>query len=577
VVAQQERDHRAADGSHVGRQQRLVRRAAHQPAGDRSGRVFYDWKWQGVWQYADSVAMKAFNANGSTFKAGDPRVADINNDGKINADDRMIVGTSYPKWIGSFYNRFAGRASTSRPADVEGGLHIHGRHAAELHRRLGVIADMDYWMPNNPTNKNPAPNLGQVERTYATTRLYTDGSHWRVRNLTFGYTMNAPRWQDRRAEHPVLRHRAGPVHRVELPWHRSGSCGRRTNAAHDPDRHEHLLVDETTTMTRTQMKRILLGTVTLGIAALAGCVDLDEKLITGVSSEYYSTPDGLNAAVVASYSQLRGYYGREQLISLAQAGTDTWSDADQAGSNNREFGGYTGGMNSTVAPLANTWNPAYQMINTLNAALDRGPSTSGIPAATRTLAGRSALPARLRILHAGADVWQRDALDAREQGCRGPGVRDTAPKVYEAILADLDSADHVVAVTQARSGRATRGAARALRSKVYLTRAYRAYSPNKQADFQRASTTRRPLSPPAPTRSRRTTPISGAWPRQRIRDDRASARTPDTTPHNQNSSSPCSSRTTSRTTTAATSTTICTWCTSASTTTTRSASASHVT
>ena len=127
------------------------------------------------------------------------------------------------------------------------------------------------------------------------------------------------------------------------------------------------------------MKRLLVGIVTLGIAAFAGCVDLDEKLITGVSSEYYSTPDGLNAAVVASYSQLRSYYGREQLISLAQAGTDTWSDADQAASNNREFGGYTGGLNSTVAPLANTWNPAYQMINTLNAALDRGPSTAGIP------------------------------------------------------------------------------------------------------------------------------------------------------------------------------------------------------
>ena len=65
-------------------------------------------------------------------------------------------------------------------------------------------------------------------------------------------------------------------------------------------------------------------------------------------------------------------------------------------------------------------------------------------------------------------------------------VRDTAPKVYEAILADLDSAITLLPVTQADRGRATRGAARTLRSKVYLTRAYRAYSPNKQADFQAA-------------------------------------------------------------------------------------------
>ena len=45
-------------------------------------------------------------------------------------------------------------------------------------------------------------------------------------------------------------------------------------------------------------------------------MNLDEKLITGVSSQYYSTPDGLSSAVIASYAQLRGYYGREQLMSL---------------------------------------------------------------------------------------------------------------------------------------------------------------------------------------------------------------------------------------------------------------------
>ena len=56
--------------------------------------------------------------------------------------------------------------------------------------RLGVIGDTDYWTPTNPTNRNPSPNVGQVERLYATSRLYTDGSHWRVRNITVGYTMS---------------------------------------------------------------------------------------------------------------------------------------------------------------------------------------------------------------------------------------------------------------------------------------------------------------------------------------------------------------------------------------------------
>ncbi len=58
--------------------------------------------------------------------------------------------------------------------------------------------------------------------------------------------------------------------------------------------------------------------------------------------------------------------------------------ADQSGSNNKDFDSYDGGLNSTVAPLANTWNPAYQAINTLNAALDRGPDAHGISAALKS-------------------------------------------------------------------------------------------------------------------------------------------------------------------------------------------------
>ena len=234
------------------------------------------------------------------------------------------------------------------------------------------------------------------------------------------------------------------------------------------------------------MKRHLVFTFGL-VAALGGCVDLDEELISGVSSQYYSTPDGLNAAVVAGYSQLRSYYGREQLISLTQVGTDTWMAADQSGSNNKDFDSYGGGFNSTVAPLANTWNPAYQSINTLNAALERGPNTQGIPASTkaRLLAEAHFLRALnyfTLVQHFG-DV----TLTLKEnQGVVATAERAPASEVYAAIIADLDTAVRDLPVTQTELGRATRGAALTLRSKVYLTRAYKEYSPNKQADFQAA-------------------------------------------------------------------------------------------
>jgi len=44
--------------------------------------------------------------------------------------------------------------------------------------------------------ENPAPTTGAVDRLYAATRLYTDGSHWRIRNITAGYTFS-PRFANR--------------------------------------------------------------------------------------------------------------------------------------------------------------------------------------------------------------------------------------------------------------------------------------------------------------------------------------------------------------------------------------------
>jgi hypothetical protein len=236
------------------------------------------------------------------------------------------------------------------------------------------------------------------------------------------------------------------------------------------------------------MKRILISTVSLGlVAGFVACTSLDEKLVTGVSSDYYATPDGLNSAVIASYSQLRGFYGREQLLSLTQVGTDTWMAADQSGSNNKDFDNYGGGLNSGVSPLANTWNPAYQAINTLNTALDRGPETEGLaPAVKQSLLGEAHF---LRALNYFTLVQQFGDVTLNLHESKGVVVtaaRDSAAAVYRAIIADLDSAVTMLPVTQTDVGRATKGAAQTLRSKVYLTRAYKPYSPSKQADFQAA-------------------------------------------------------------------------------------------
>ncbi len=159
---------------------------------DGQRQVFYDFKYVGVWQYADTLEMKKFNAKGATFKVGDPRVADLNGDYRISADsDRTFIGDTYPGWTASWSNRF-----TYKSFDISGLLTAKWNYMfidqtpRSYNGRFNNVADLDYWTPTNPTNKNQAPTTGAVDRLYAATRLYTDGSHWRIRNITAGYTID---------------------------------------------------------------------------------------------------------------------------------------------------------------------------------------------------------------------------------------------------------------------------------------------------------------------------------------------------------------------------------------------------
>ena len=105
--------------------------------------------------------MKQFNANGSTFKFGDPRVADINGDGKIDANDRTFVGDSYPSWTGSMSNRVTWHGwDVSALVTAKWNYTFIDGTPRSYFGRFNNVADLDYWTPTNPTNKNPAPTTG---------------------------------------------------------------------------------------------------------------------------------------------------------------------------------------------------------------------------------------------------------------------------------------------------------------------------------------------------------------------------------------------------------------------------------
>jgi hypothetical protein len=153
--------------------------------------VFYDYRKIGIWQTEEAEMAASYG-----YKPGDIKVEDINNDGAINADDRVILGSSIPKWTMGLTSRmefkgfdFSFFIFTRQGSTIQSGFHngSAGR-ANSLFGRYNNLK-VDYWTPTNPTNAYPRPNSTNANGTVlGTAGIYYDGSFVKVRNITLGYT-----------------------------------------------------------------------------------------------------------------------------------------------------------------------------------------------------------------------------------------------------------------------------------------------------------------------------------------------------------------------------------------------------
>ena len=151
--------------------------------------VIYDLEKAGIWQTNEADAAKAL---GSTV--GQIKVVDKNGDGKINADDRSILGTDVPDWSGGITNRFSYKG-------FDLNFFIYARMGQWLisgfHRDLNQLAGryqqmyVDYWTPNNPTNAFPQPKSNQEFPVNNGAIINFDGSFVKLRNINFGYTFSS--------------------------------------------------------------------------------------------------------------------------------------------------------------------------------------------------------------------------------------------------------------------------------------------------------------------------------------------------------------------------------------------------
>jgi hypothetical protein len=166
-------------------------------------RVWYDYEFNGIWQMADSAEARRFNR-----RPGDVRVVDQNGDGRISLDaDRVVMGRhpEFPAWTGSLANRFDFSGfDLSSLITARWGYTIRSNvWPGQMSARYNQPR-MDYWTPENPSNRWPRPYRTSENTVDGNALQFFNGSHWRVRNVTLGYTL-PPTLASRLARDSALR------------------------------------------------------------------------------------------------------------------------------------------------------------------------------------------------------------------------------------------------------------------------------------------------------------------------------------------------------------------------------------
>ena len=221
-------------------------------------------------------------------------------------------------------------------------------------------------------------------------------------------------------------------------------------------------------MTYSMTRRLLAPLAVLCLGGAAGCVDLKETPITGITSAYYSTPAGFEAAVNAMYLPLRSFWALERGSTMTVFGTDEFQKGADGGY--KFFNDYTSALNGDVDFIRLTWTDFFAGVNTANTVIDVA-KTANLPAATLALrVGEAKFLRALYYFTLVRTYGDVPLYTTSTAGVLTATVRDPASKIYDLIVSDLIAAEGVLPAKAAQYGRADKPAAQHLLAEVYLTR-----------------------------------------------------------------------------------------------------------
>lgn len=154
--------------------------------------AYYLYQAEGIYQTKEEINNSAIVS--SAVKPGYLKYKDINNDGKINGDDRTVTGSSIPKWNYSFminlsYKRFSLNTFLQGVQGIS--IYPTANLAYPVNNGAGLTKEWatDSWTPENTGARLPLLTTpqGASENYQNSTFWLRDASYLRVQNVQLQY------------------------------------------------------------------------------------------------------------------------------------------------------------------------------------------------------------------------------------------------------------------------------------------------------------------------------------------------------------------------------------------------------
>jgi hypothetical protein len=160
---------------------------------------YYGYQTEGLFQTQAEIDKAPIQPGGASTRPGDIKYKDQNNDGKIDGNDRVYLGTYFPKvtyglklsmeWKGFDLELFFQGAG-----GVKG--FVRNEMFGSLGEQIGKPTSiwLNHWTPDNPNADFPRPfakNIQNSPTQYPSDFWIRTADYLRLKQLSFGYTLKS--------------------------------------------------------------------------------------------------------------------------------------------------------------------------------------------------------------------------------------------------------------------------------------------------------------------------------------------------------------------------------------------------